>query len=124
MNIIAEPYLATISKNGFHRIVPDDPKLKPFAAIDVGRNKFLRDAEFQTNSSICKDGVSWWTSGMQKTIVDIVYIITDDPESLFVIFCVQNCEKHPKFLGKLVDDHNFTREYKKVFSRFFQGLLR
>ena len=121
---IAEPYLATISKNGFHRIVPDDPKLKPFAAIDISRHHFLRDAEFVSNSSICKDGLSWWNNGMQNTIVDIVHIITDDPESLFVIFCVQNCEKHPTFLGKLVDDHDFTREYKKAFSRFFQGLPR
>lgn len=121
---ITDPYLATISENGFHRIVPDDPKLKPFAAVDVGTFKFIHNAKFVSNSSICKDGVSWWNGGMQKSIVKTVHIITDDPDSLFVIFCVQNCEKHPKFLGKLVDDHDFTREYKKVFARFFQGLPR
>lgn len=115
-----------------------DPSKRQMFKIDVSKDEFLRDGEFDyyVNKDKRLQTETLWIGGMMKWVVNTCFMVVDgsyvdennrevltgDDFSIFIFYHVMNDPTHLTLLGKLKDDCKLAKRLKPMFRAFISNV--
>jgi len=115
-----EPFIAYFSSTQHVKQVPNEPNTKPHVCVEIPKHKFESYVKFEFgNKGPFKRAKSLWDNHAKwSSSMESMYIISDDGETLLLMYYYLCDSGYPQLLGKLIDDDKFTIKCKEKMIRF------